>query len=410
MDKSEFCVKFRWEMWIMDDDFAKKVYEIQNVNNEALPVFFEEEPPKNECIKIPFDKIGVLGTSFEPIASIAQTVLTGQKGTSGVYRVTVPKGMHLAKFKNGAGHLGACLNANNQVAGQAVLNPMKIDPTKIDPTMLFMAVALASLEKKLDCIQEMQKEMMDFLVQKEKSELRGNLIFLSDIMNNYRYNWNNDMYKNTAHIKVFDIKQDAEQKIIFYKEQIVSELQKGSYIHGDRDARKRIEKARALLNEYRLALYLYGFASFLDVMLVSNFEAEYLNGIVGKIQEHIAKYKDLYTECYDKSELYYNSSVQSTLLRGLKNASKAAGEAMSESSVWSKHSMNEALLNAGNKLEQKEEQRTETHMQRLAENQDDFITPFVEGIELLKKLYENDISIMFDYNGIYFLGENTEDE
>lgn len=33
--------------------------------------------------------------------------------------------------------------------------------------MLFMAAALANIDKKLDTIKEMQQEMMDFLIRKE---------------------------------------------------------------------------------------------------------------------------------------------------------------------------------------------------------------------------------------------------
>ena len=51
--------------------------------------------------------------------------------------------------------------------------------------------ALVNIDKKLDAIQELQQEMMDFLVQKDRAELRGNLIFLSDILNNYRFKKNN---------------------------------------------------------------------------------------------------------------------------------------------------------------------------------------------------------------------------
>lgn len=87
----------------------------------------------------------------------------------------------------------------------------QITPLACDPTMLFMAAALANIDKKLDAIQDMQKEMMDFLVQKEKSDLKGNLNFLFDVFNNYKYNWNNEMYKNSNHIKVLDIRQEAEK-------------------------------------------------------------------------------------------------------------------------------------------------------------------------------------------------------
>jgi hypothetical protein len=127
--------------------------------------------------------------------------------------VTVPAGGHLAAFQDGSGYLGSVLNAGNQVAGQATLTPLVCNPT-----MLFMAAALANIDKKLDSIQETQQEILDFLVQKDKSELKGDLNFLSDVLNNYKYNWNNEKYINSNHIKVLDIKQSAERKIIFYRE------------------------------------------------------------------------------------------------------------------------------------------------------------------------------------------------
>jgi len=105
--------------------------------------------------------------------------------------------------------------------GQARLNPLIFDPK-----MIFMAAVFANIEKKLDNILEMQQEIVDFMVRKERSELRGDLNYLSDILNNYKYNWNNDKYKNNNHIKVLDIKETAERKIDFYRDQIEQKIQK----------------------------------------------------------------------------------------------------------------------------------------------------------------------------------------
>ena len=44
-----------------------------------------------------------------------------------------------------------------------------------DPTMLFMAMALMNIEKKLDKIQEIQQELLEFLEIKETAKLKGNL-------------------------------------------------------------------------------------------------------------------------------------------------------------------------------------------------------------------------------------------
>ena len=72
-------------------------------------------------------------------------------------------GNFIGSLKTSAGLVGG---------GQAQMMPLAFDPT-----MLFMAAALTNIDKKLDSIKEMQQEMMDFLVQKEKAELKGNLTF-----------------------------------------------------------------------------------------------------------------------------------------------------------------------------------------------------------------------------------------
>ena len=173
---------------------------------EYYPTDVEEQVNIAKYTKLPLSRVPALGTAFEPLAAAFKNVLNGGGTTSGLYKVTIPKGGHLAEFNNGSGYLGSVLKNNGAVGGgQAVLNPLVFNPT-----MLFMAMALANIDKKLDSIQEMQQEILDFLVQKEKSELRGDLNFLADILNNYKYNGNNDKYKSSNYIKVLDIRQAAE--------------------------------------------------------------------------------------------------------------------------------------------------------------------------------------------------------
>lgn len=382
----------------MANEIVKKRNEaLQSVATmEFLPTLVEDDYSVATFTKLPLSRIPALGTAFEPIASAIQKVTSGSGATSGLYRVTVPSGTHLAEFKNGVGNLGTALDANNQIAGQAVLNPLVCNPT-----MIFMAATLANIDKKLDAIQELQKEMMDFLVQKERAELRGNLVFLSDILNNYKFNWNNDMYKNSNHIKVLDIRQTAEQKILFYREQISSKLKKKSFIHSDRDAQKQINKVQAYFKEYQLALYMHGFASFLDVMLVGNYASEYLLGIRRKIEDYSWQYRELYTKCYDQLETYFDSSIQSSLLKGLKTVSKATGEAIAKVPVISKGPVDEALIEAGSKLDKLGTRRSVQQLKKLVDRQSSCVRPFVDNIETVDRLYNNAISMVFDKDTLY---------
>ena len=71
-----------------------------------------------------------------------------------------------------------------------------------DPTMLFMAAALMNIEKKLDLIQQTQEEILEFLEERERATLQGNLNTLGDVMSNFKYNWDNEKYKTNKHILV----------------------------------------------------------------------------------------------------------------------------------------------------------------------------------------------------------------
>ena len=66
-----------------------------------------------------------------------------------------------------------------------------------DPAMLAMVAVLMNIEKKLDTIQETQEEILEFLVEKERATLQGNLNVLGEVMSNFKYNWTNDTYKHS---------------------------------------------------------------------------------------------------------------------------------------------------------------------------------------------------------------------
>lgn len=364
-------------------------------NMEFHPVLVEENTTMAQYTKVPLSRLPALGTAFEPISTAVQSALGGT--TTQLCKVTIPSGTHLAALKSGAGNIGTVLSdTTNQIAGQAVLNPLVCNPT-----MIFMAAALANIDKKLDAIQELQQEMMDFLVQKEKSELRGNLNFLGDILNSYKYNWNNDMYKQSNHVKVLDIRQASEQKILFYREQIIVKTRKKAFLHADKDVKKQMTQLLDLFKDYRLALYTNAFAYFLEVMLLGNFDSEYLKSISGRIREYAFNYKTLYTEIYDQMERYAKTSLQSTILKGLKTASKATGEAIAKTPVISKGKVDEALIDAGSRLGEIGSQRTLDAMAVLMNAKDDCVRPFAENIDSVNRLYNSPMEMFFDQENIY---------
>lgn len=112
----------------MDDLTVRKNSLLQAMSSmKFYPMLAEDNTDMAACIKLPLSKLPSVGIALEPLASAVQSILNGGSA-SGIYRVTVPAGTHLAELKNGAGNLGTVLNANNQIAGQAVLNIFQSAP------------------------------------------------------------------------------------------------------------------------------------------------------------------------------------------------------------------------------------------------------------------------------------------
>ncbi len=165
--------------------------------------------------------------------------------------------------------------------------------------------------------------------------------------------------------------------------------------------KKQTAKLLDLFKDYRFALYTHGFAYFLEVMLLGNFDADYLKSIAGKIEEYSIQYRELYTAVYDQIENYSKSSVQSAVLKGLKTVSKATGEAIAKTPVISKGKVDEALIGAGSKLGQLDSRRMMDTMKVLIDAKDSCVRPFVDNIEMVNQLYNQPINVLLDGENIY---------
>lgn len=369
---------------------------LQMMNNTSIyPVLKESEVGVSNYTSLPLSRLAAYGTAFQPLITAVQTAVNGAGG-SGIYYVNTA-GKTMFQMKGTNNFIGSLQTSDGMVGG----GQAKMTPLACDPTMIFMAAVLANVEKKLDSIQDMQKEMMDFLVQKEKADLKGDLNFLFDVFNNYKYNWSNEMYKNSNHIKVLDIRQEAEKKIAFYREQIITKVNKKSFIHSDQTVNKQLQMVQDQFKDYQLALYLFGFSSFLEVMLLGNFGKDYLTGISEKLEKYSLHYRELYTKCYDEIESYSSTSVQSSMLKGIAKASTSVGKIVEKIPVISKGQADEALIAAGDKLDELNAGKLRKQMSSLIERQSNSIRPFIENIDTVNELCNKPVELLVDKENLY---------
>lgn len=360
---------------------------------ECLPAMPNLDFDMSTATKIPLANLSALGVAFQPLTTAIQTAITGGGG-SGLYYVNT-KGMQM--FSTGEGFIGSLKAASGTVGG----GQARMTALACDPTMLFMAAALMNIEKKLDAIQETQEEILELLEEKERAVLQGNLNVLGDVMSNFKYNWDNDTYKTNKHILVQQIKKEAEASIILYRDQIAKKLKKRSLIHSDQEVKGMLKKLQVQFKDYQLALYLYAYSTFLEVMLLGNFNEGYLHSVEQRISEYSFQYRSLYTECYSLMEDYSRSSIQAGMLGGLAAASKFMGETIAKVPVISKSQLDENLIEAGGRLGRHGEKRATVALEGLAQTRMSVTLPFVENIRAINDLYNKPVAYLFDKDNAY---------
>lgn len=366
-------------------------------------------------IKLPVNEILSLDTAFSSLPNAVRTVAkTIQIPTAGnLFSATTAGGApvfasQMQVFKDGTGLLGSTVSAAHgfdqvrfhEVAAQSA---QMTTAMPYDPTTLFMAAMLLQVNQKLDAIQETQEEMLEYLRQKDKAALRGDLETLTDILTNYRFNWNNETYKTNKHIQVQRIRQEAERSIIQLRAQVSRALGASGPLHIHREAEDRMGKVVDDLKEYQLALHLYAFSSFLEVVLLENYDSGYLASVAQGIDERDLAYRELYSKCYDAIEELSRGSLDTMALGGLSAASKALGGLLSQTPLKEIAPLDEVAEHVGKDLETVQTDMTEQLMKRILEVKPVERHPFVDNIYMTDRLYNSAMLLMADEKNIYLL-------
>ena len=396
------------------DKAARTALAKQAMEIEFKPIDTDIALKKQKATRIPFEGVAALGVGLLPMGDSLRTVTQA---------VTIPNNgllqafdkfgnlvdiQTLSRFNDGTGMMGSRIHPVNgfeqirfQEAGSQVVDVATQLP--YDPTTLLVAAALMEINKKLDAIQETQQEMFEYIRQKDKAALRGNLETLASILDDYAFNWNNETYKTNKHIQVQEIRQQAEQTIIQHRVQIMGHLEEKGFLHFDKDVNQRMAKLVDGLGEYRLSLHLYAFSSFLEVMLLENFDAGYLESVASRIEERSLAYRDMYSRCYDALDGLAKTSLETLATKGIAKAGSALGGALSKTPIGRHTPIDTGLQDASKFLSASREAGLNTMMGQLHELKMSDVRPFVDNIRKVNELYNRPTELYLDEDAVYVL-------
>lgn len=159
---------------------------------------------------------------------------------------------------------------------------------------------------------------------------------------------------------------------------------------------KQLQAVQDQFKDYQLA-----FSSFLDVMLLGNYNKEYLSGISAKLDDYSIKYKELYTQCYEEIFEYSSSSVESYIQKKKSKTTSAVGKFAEKIPVVEKTQIDETLIARGDKLDDRVTEKVRRQMKQLIELQGDFVRPFIDNIDVINRLNNDPVQLVVEKDNLY---------
>lgn len=181
-------------------------------------------------IRMPISQLSTLGAGVASLVPAFRTVTqTSVTNVDGFYKlVNAGAGDALKAAKNGNfwGALKTAEGTSKMAQFQkAAVAPVRTTTTvAINPGTVMMAVALFSIEQKLDSIAETQRQILSFLEVEKESAIEADMETLSSMMLKYKSNWDNEHYIASNYKLALDIARSARKNMISYQKKVIGIL------------------------------------------------------------------------------------------------------------------------------------------------------------------------------------------
>ena len=382
--------------------------DVIEVTNDIL-MDARSELAEKVTFSMPIAQLATLGAGVSSLIPTLHTVTqTTTVNTQGLFRlVNAGVGDTLKVAKNG-NFWGAFKRADGtskfaQLQSAGPLTATSTATVPIDPATMLMAIALFSIEQKLDSIAEMQKQILTFLEIEKESEIEADVETLVSMISKYKYNWDNEHYLQSNHKMVLDLQRTARKNMLSYQKQVTEVLNSRQLVVAQMKVKSTLKDLLKKFKYYRLSLYTFSLASLLEIMLSGNFKEEYITGIKEEIESLSMTYRDLYGKCSEYLERLGNSALEANLLKGIGSASNAVGRLIGSIPKIKDGQVDEFLQDSGERLKNNAVGMERNVVKAFAEIRNPGTGVFTEKMRDMILIYNHTAEICFDDKQIYLV-------
>ncbi|MBQ2307728.1 MAG: hypothetical protein II184_09475, partial [Clostridia bacterium] len=158
-------------------------------------------------------------------------------------------------------------------------------------------------------------------------------------------------------------------------------------------------------NYYKLALYLFSFSSFLDIMLLKNFDSNYLEAVKAKIEAYSAEYSNFLEKSIEGIEQIASASVQARAIQGLSAAEGFLGKQIAKiPNKNSKNKLGEKLIAGSEKLDAINLKAVDDTKKAFISLKDSGVQLFGGKIVQINRMYNEPLRLYVSEDKIYLPG------
>lgn len=386
-------------------DESKDLMEI----TEGLLLDTKSSIENKKTMSVPIAELSALGAGVASLVPAFNTVTTtttlAADGLFTIANKVAGDTLKMAKNGNAWGAMKTATGGSKmvQLAEAGPLAATSQAVSAINPTTMMMAVALYSIEKQLGEIAETQKQILSFLEIKDEAGIEGDLETLTELINNYKHNWDNEIYVQNSHKMVMDIKRTARSNMLASQKRVAELVASKKLVVGQGQVKSTLSEMEKRFKYYKLALYTYSLASMMEIMLGGNYKEEYITGI----KDEIIKLSGNYRELFEKSSLYLEklggSAVETNVLKGIGTAGKAVGKFIGSIPLVKEGPVDEFLQNGGANLKKNAIGMEKQAVHQFAALNNSGTHIFVNKMEDMIQIYNHTERICFDDKQIYLV-------
>ena len=366
------------------EEVTQKEFETIKDESSYLLVDANKEKIESNSFSFSLNDLTTMGGQFKEFAGLFQNA---NSKNHGLYKIS--------NFKNPT-EIFAFFNDPKNKKAIKELKKMGFNPATI-----LITITLFELEKEIVAIKEISDKILSFLENEKTSEIEADIETLNRLINEYKYNWQDEQYVKNNHKQVMEIERSSSANIRLYLKEIRSDLEKSSLIMTNKTINNNLNELEKHFIYYRLSLYVFGFATFMDVMLLENFERDYLNVKKEEIEAYNNEYMSTYQEALKYVHNSADKSVQGNIISGIGSAGKAIGNLAEKVKMAKDKNIDTWFSEGADNLKNISKDMKDKFSLRFEDMKDSKVERFVNKIELISKMYNDTKDIYFDKEKIY---------